>query len=111
VEVLVTTSQPEARDFADIAGKSLADVGLQVGLTVLRPGQDGRAVLAAMAANGVKYVVPLVLSMVVVGLVVVVGVGVQVVMVVGIVVVVVVVVWWWLWCGGGGGPVAVSSIF
>ena len=56
VEVFVTTSQPEARDFAEIAGKSLADAGLQVGLTVLQRGQDARAVLAAMAANGVKYV-------------------------------------------------------
>lgn len=52
----MTTSQPEARDFAEIVGKSLADAGLQVGLTVLQRGQDARAVLAAMAANGVKYV-------------------------------------------------------
>jgi hypothetical protein len=58
VEILVTTEQRQARDFASLAVKSLADVGLHAGLTVLRPWQRSNvpAVLDALTSSGIKYV-------------------------------------------------------
>lgn len=43
------------RENADVLGKSLAEAGLEVGLTVVGPRQDPVMVLRDMARDGVLY--------------------------------------------------------
>lgn len=46
---------PRCRENADVLGKSLAEAGLEVGLTVVGPRQDPVMVLKDMARDGVLY--------------------------------------------------------
>lgn len=55
VEVVLLGADPVARDFADTVGAALSEMDLYPGLTTLAPRQEVRDVLAAMAADGVKY--------------------------------------------------------
>ena len=54
-EIILTSDDRAEKDFADELGRSLADTGLKVGLTFLRPENVIGDILSDMARNSVSY--------------------------------------------------------
>ena len=54
-EIIITSTNADEKEFADQVGRSLAETGLKVGLTVLRPENNVGNVLRDMALSGVSY--------------------------------------------------------